>query len=59
MPGRDQPGDDRAELGSGDRGGVIGRAEADRVQHRGPRRARLQRGDEITVGLERLRFEVE
>jgi energy-coupling factor transporter ATP-binding protein EcfA2 len=36
VPGRDQPGDHRAELVGSHCGGVIGRAETDRVQHGGP-----------------------
>ena len=47
LPRADQPDDHAAELGGGDRGGVVGGAESDRVQHRGPRGAPgLQRGDE-------------
>ena len=46
VPGRDDPRDDVAELGGGDLGGVVGRAEPDRVQRQRPRRAaRLQRRD--------------
>jgi hypothetical protein len=36
VPGRDQPIKDSAQLVGGHRGGVIGRAEPDRVQQRGP-----------------------
>ena len=47
VPGDDQPVDHFAELGRGDRGSVVGRAEPHSVQHRGPRTAPgLQRGDE-------------
>ncbi len=46
VPGRDQPGDDLAELGGGHLGGVIGRAEPDRVQRQRPGGAAgLQRDD--------------
>ena len=47
LPGRDQPVDDVAQLGGGHRGRVVGGAEPDRVQHRGPRGAPgFQGGDE-------------
>lgn len=43
----DEPFNDPSELGGGDRGRVVCRAEPDRVQDRGPGRgARLQRGHE-------------
>ena len=46
VPGRDQPRDDIAELGGGDLGSVIGRAEPDRVQRQRPGGAvGLQRDD--------------
>ena len=47
VPGGDQPGDDVADLGGGDRDVIVIGAQADRVQDRGPRRAaRLQRRDD-------------
>ncbi len=47
VPGVRQPGRHVAELGGGDLGGVVVRAEADRVQRQGPRgAARPQRRDE-------------
>ena len=46
VPGRDEPRDHVTDLGGGDLGGVIGRAEPDRVQRQRPRRAAgLQRHD--------------
>jgi hypothetical protein len=36
MPCGDEPAHNIAQLGGGHRGGVVGRAEPDRVQHRGP-----------------------
>jgi uncharacterized protein len=45
--GRDQPGDDLADLGRGDLSLVVIGAQTHRVQHRGPGgAARLQRGDD-------------
>ncbi len=45
VPGLDQPGHHLADLGGGHLGLIITRPEANRVQHRGPRRAaRFQRG---------------
>ena len=47
VPGGDQPGDDIADLGSGDRDLVVPGTQADGVQHRGPRGAAgFQRGDD-------------
>ena len=46
VPGGDEPRDDVADLGGGDLGCVVGRAEPDRVQRQRPRRpSRLQRRD--------------
>jgi hypothetical protein len=48
VPGRAQPAHDRAQLGGGDRGGVVGRAEADYIQRRGPTgRAGLERDHQL------------
>jgi hypothetical protein len=47
VPGGGQPPHHGTQLGGGDRGGVLGGPEPDRVQHRRPRRApRFQSGDE-------------
>jgi hypothetical protein len=47
LPRRDEPFDNAAELGGGNRGGVVGRSQTDRVQDLRPRGgAHLQHGDE-------------
>jgi hypothetical protein len=57
VPGVGDPADDVAELGGGDGGGVVGRAQADRVEDRGPGATTgLQRGDEgVRLARDELR----